>query len=112
MSGITTLVVTVLIMGAWTRSLPAKESGVGEALTEQQRSKTKAVGDTLTLDEVQEMIVGTWIEDVAEKLGNHKKGDLKWVFAEDGKIRKYRNGSRYATQDYAVVGKYDGQQGL
>jgi len=114
-SGITTLVVTVLIMGAWTRSLPAKESGVGEALTEQQRSKTKAVGDTLTLDEVQEMIVGTWIENVAEKLGNYEKGDSKWVFTEGGTFRQYRRSESGTYElseahDYSIVGQYKGTQ--
>ncbi|WP_251965503.1 hypothetical protein [Salinibacter ruber] len=63
-----------------------------------------------SVQEAREMIIGTWIEDVDGDIGSYKKGALKWVFTEDGRVRKYRNGSRYATQDYAVVEKYDGQQ--
>jgi serine/threonine-protein kinase RIO1 len=109
--GATVLVISALIVGAWTRLLPAKNPDLEKAFTKQQRSKTKAtVADTLTLDEVRKMIVGTWIEDVDGDIGSYRKGDLKWVFTEDGMVRKYRDGSRYATQEYAVVGTYDGQQ--
>jgi len=66
--------------------------------------------DTLTLAEVREMIVGTWIEDVAQKIGNHERGGLRWVFTEGGTVRKYEDGELYGTHSYAVVGEHKGKQ--
>jgi hypothetical protein len=71
----------------------------------------KAAVDTLTLGEVRNMIVGTWIEDVDGDIDSYEKGNLKWVFTEDGTVQKYEDGKLYATQEYAVVGEYKGKQG-
>ncbi len=85
----------------------ASPSGPGE----QKRSSALPVpDDTLTLAEVREMIVGTWIEDVAQKIGNHERGGLRWVFTEGGTVRKYEDGEPYGTHSYAVVGEHKGTQ--
>jgi hypothetical protein len=36
------------------------------------------------------MIVGTWIEDVSDKIGVYTKGPKKRVFTEDGTLKRYR----------------------
>lgn len=78
---------------------------------EQKTHGEKVVADdTLTLSEVREMIVGTWAEDVAQKVGNHKLGSLRWVFTEGGTVRKYKDGELYETESYALVGEYKGKQ--
>jgi len=66
--------------------------------------------DTLTLEEVRNMIIGTWIEDVDGAIDSYENGDLKWVFTEAGTVKKYEDGKLYSTQEYAVVGKYKGKQ--
>lgn len=77
---------------------------------EQRRVGERIVDDTLTLAEVRQMIVGTWIEDVDGEIGEYEKGSLRWVFTEDGMVRKYRDGKLHATESYEVVDKYKGKQ--
>jgi len=54
--------------------------------------------DTLTIGEIQEMIVGTWIED---SLRDETSG--KWVFTEDGTLKQYLGGELEATVNYEVA---------
>jgi len=62
-----------------------------------------------TVEEVRQMIVGTWIEDTAG-IGKNETGSKKWVFTDGGTVRKYRNGDLFAEQSYQVVKRYDEMQ--
>jgi len=55
-----------------------------------------------SLNWVRQEIVGTWIEDVSEQVGNFKKGSHKWVFTSSGTLRKYQNGELKETTDYTI----------
>ena len=79
------------------------------------RAGEAVAGDTLTLAEVREMIVGTRIENVAQKLGNYERGALKWVFTEEGTFREYRRSESGTyelseTYAYSIVDEYKGTQ--
>ena len=62
-----------------------------------------AAGDTLTVEDVRNMIVGTWTEDVSEEVGAFEKGSHEWVFTEDGTLRKYRDGALSETVEYEIT---------
>jgi len=66
--------------------------------------------DLPTVEEARQMIVGTWIDDVASEVCSHRKGAKRWVFTDGGTVRKYRNGELYAEQDYEIVQRYDEMQ--
>jgi hypothetical protein len=56
------------------------------------------------------MIVGTWIEDVSDKIGVYEKGPKKRVFTEDGTLKRYRrtDAGTYELEEtvqYALVDK-------
>jgi len=55
-----------------------------------------------SLDWVRQEIVGTWIEDVSEQVGNFKRGSHKWVFTSNGTLRKYQNGELIETTNYTI----------
>ncbi len=107
------LVPALLALGVVTN--PFTSSGTTPSptdLEQRERAGEAVARDTLTLAEVREMIVGTWIENVAQKLGHDEKGDLKWVFTENGTFRQYRRDDTGAyelseTYDYQVVGQYN-----
>ncbi|WP_259182474.1 hypothetical protein [Salinibacter ruber] len=63
-----------------------------------------------SVEEAREMIVGTWIEDVSDKIGVYKKGPKKRVFTEDGTLKRYRrtDAGTYELEEtvqYALVDK-------
>jgi len=69
-----------------------------------------AAGDTLTVEDVRNMIVGTWIEDVSDEIGVYEKGPKKQVFTEDGTLKRYRrtDAGTYELEEtvqYALVDK-------
>jgi hypothetical protein len=101
------------------RKTPEEEAGPGVTLVlssssglEQREHTEEAVaGDTLTLAKVRRLIVGTWIENVAQKLGNYERGALKWVFTEEGTFREYRRSESGTyelseTYAYSIVDEY------
>lgn len=109
-AGTTVLVVIILMAGTWPRPLLGHEFGAERIPSEQQRSQVEIIADTLTLGEVRNMIVGTWIENTSQKLGQYERGRHKWVFDDNGTVKKYRDGNLFATESYSVVHEYDGQQ--
>ena len=64
---------------------------------------TFTAGDTVTIEDAQNMIVGTWTEDVSEEVGTFEKGAHVWTFTEDGTLRKYRDGNLVRTVEYEVT---------
>jgi len=70
-------------------------------------------GTSDSLDWVRQEIVGTWLQDRSVKdrsIDAPKKGPMKWVFTEDGTLKKYRrsDGGNYQldrTVQYALVRK-------
>jgi len=80
-------------------------------LEQRERAGEAVASDTLTLAEVRQLMVGTWVENVAQKLGNYERGALKWVFTEEETFREYRRSESGTyelseTYDYSVVDEY------
>jgi len=90
--------------------VPSQTTASPSSLKQREHTGEAVARDTLTLAEVREMIIGTWIEDVDGEIGEYEKGSLRWVFTEGGTVRKYEDGELYGTHSYAVVGEYKGKQ--
>jgi hypothetical protein len=102
----------ILILGVATNSSVSGNSHIVRSISEQEGHAVSAVPDTVaqTVEEVRQMVVGTWIQDA----GDNTKGTQKWVFTEDGTLRKYRRkGGSYQLEDtneYTITGQRNGQR--
>lgn len=88
------LVASLFALGAAVGPFVPSQTTASPSNHRWERAGEAVAGDTLTLAEVREMIVGTWIEDVAhvaQNIGNHKRGGLRCVFTEGGTVRNCRD---------------------
>ena len=104
------LIASLFALGAAVDLFVPSQTAASPSNHRWERAGEAVASDTLTLAEVREMIVGTWIEDVDGEIGEYEKGSLRWVFTEGGTVRKYEDGKLYGTHSYAVVDEYKGTQ--
>ncbi|MCS3751338.1 hypothetical protein GGQ19_002529 [Salinibacter ruber] len=82
---------------------------------EEDRPAPTTSKDTLgpSIEEAREMIIGTWIQDLSVKdqsINTPEKGPMRWVFTEDGTLKRYRRKDAGVyeldeTVQYALVDK-------
>ena len=82
-------VIAILVWGGAVLPVPVGRAHLPVSPAERSEA---AEADTIgpSIKEAREMIVGTWIEDVSDEIGTYTKGPKKWVFTEDGTLKKYR----------------------
>ena len=108
-------IIAILVWGG--SVFPLVSAGAAGPVPPAERSEA-AGADTIevpSIEEARQLIVGTWIENIAQELGNHEKGKSKWVFTQGGTLRKYRRNDTgeyelYGTYDYNIVGQYKGKE--
>lgn len=85
--------VFIIAILVWEGSVfPLVSAGAAGPVPPAERSEA-AGADTIevpSIEEARQLIVVTWIEDVSDEIGTYTKGPKKWVFTEDGTLKKYR----------------------
>mgnify|MGYP000034547731 CR=1 FL=1 len=112
LGGALILIAALAVAGSALRFAPEEAARPASSAEQSEAAQADTI-EIPSIEKIRQRIVGTWIQDRSVKdrsIDAPKKGPMKWVFTEDGTLKKYRrsDGGNYQldrTVQYALVRK-------